>query len=247
MAVAASCATTAVRFVTHPERARVLGGVRELAEIAGVLGKTRVTLDGELVCLRADGRPDFSRLRERRSGGSSWHPAMFQVFELLHFDGRSTRPLPYRERRVLLARLALDGPAWRTPASLAVGQPEEFVSRVAALGIEGVVAKRLDSTYASGRRAAAWIKQKFRREEQLAITGVRRSRDGRLEGLVVTRPRPDGSFTRAGTVELGLRRNGSNPMAACRPSGSSPWRVDLVSPGCLGCRLMSSAPRGTRS
>ncbi len=74
----------------------------ELAEIAGVLGKRRVTLDGELVCLRPDGRPDFGRLRHRLTGSTTRrHPAMLQAFDLLHLDGSSTRVLPYSERRSL--------------------------------------------------------------------------------------------------------------------------------------------------
>jgi bifunctional non-homologous end joining protein LigD len=177
----------------------------ELADLAGVLGKRRVTLDGELVCLRSDGRPDFSRLRRRLSGPARTYPAMLQVFDLLHLDGRSTRSLPYRKRRALLDEVALDGPAWRTPASIVVGEADEFVSRVADLGMEGVVAKRLDSVYAPGRRSAAWVKHKLRREEQLAVTGARRSQDGRLEALFVARQSADGSFVGAGLIELGLR------------------------------------------
>jgi bifunctional non-homologous end joining protein LigD len=123
---------------------------------------------------------------------------MLQVFDLLHLDGRSTRSLPYRKRRALLDEVALDGPAWRTPASIVVGEADEFVSRVADLGMEGVVAKRLDSVYAPGRRSAAWVKHKLRREEQLAVTGARRSQDGRLEALFVARQSADGSFCRRG-------------------------------------------------
>jgi bifunctional non-homologous end joining protein LigD len=70
-----------------------------------VLGKLRVTLDGELVCLRSDGRPDFARLRCRLTGGATHrHPAMLQVFDLLHLNGRSTRAPPYHERRALLEK-----------------------------------------------------------------------------------------------------------------------------------------------
>jgi bifunctional non-homologous end joining protein LigD len=128
----------------------------ELVDLVGVLGKHRVMLDGELVCLGPDGRPDFSRLRRRLVGSNSpRYPAMLHVFDVLHLDGRSTRALPYRERRALLAGLAFDGPAWRTPASIVVDEAGEFVSRVANLGMEGIVAKRLDSLYASGRRTAA--------------------------------------------------------------------------------------------
>lgn len=179
----------------------------ELAEIAGVLGKRRVTLDGELVCLRADGRPDFGRLRRRLSGSTKRRsPAMLQAFDLLHLDGNSTRVLPYAERRSLLEELALDGAAWRTPASVVVERSEDFVTRVGEFGLEGVVAKRLSSTYLPGRRCTAWVKHKLRRDERLAVTGVRRNRDGHLEAIYVARHQTDGSFTGAGAIELGLHR-----------------------------------------
>jgi bifunctional non-homologous end joining protein LigD len=178
----------------------------ELADIAGVLGRRRVTLDGELVCLRPDGRPDFSQLRRRLTGSlAHGQTAMLQIFDVLHLDGLSTRALPYVERRALLEELALDGPAWRTPASVVVNRADEFVARVAELGLEGVVAKRRDSRYLPGRRTSAWVKQKLRREEQLAVTGLRRTRDGRVEAIHVARRSEDGSFSGAGSIELGLR------------------------------------------
>src|SRR5437763_624848 len=106
-----------LRYGPHPVSLRTRNGREcsadfpEVAEIAGVRGTHRVTLDGELVCLRRDGRPDFARLRRRLAGSSTRSsPAMLQVFDLLHLDGRTTRGLPYRERLALLAELALDGP-----------------------------------------------------------------------------------------------------------------------------------------
>jgi bifunctional non-homologous end joining protein LigD len=179
----------------------------ELADIAGALGKRRVTLDGELVCLRPDGRPDFGWLRRRLTGSTTRRgPAMLQAFDLLHLDGNSTRVVPYSERRSLLEELALDGPACRTPASLVIERSEDFVAQVDELGLEGVVAKRLSSTYLPGRRCTAWVKHKLRREERLAVTGVRRNRDGHVEAIFVARHQTDGSFTGAGAVELGLHR-----------------------------------------
>jgi bifunctional non-homologous end joining protein LigD len=179
----------------------------ELAAIAGALGNHRVTLDAELVCLRSDGRPDFARLRRRLARSRRRkHPAMLQVFDLLHLDGLSTRPLPYAERRALLEELELDGPAWRTPASVEVARTADFVSHVGELGLEGVVAKRLSSTYIPGRRCTAWVKHKLRRDERLAVTGIRRNREGHVEAIFVARHRPDGSLTGAGAVELGLHR-----------------------------------------
>jgi bifunctional non-homologous end joining protein LigD len=177
----------------------------ELTAIAEALGDRTVTLDGELLCLREDGRPDFARLRRRLTGSArDREPAILHAFDVLHLDGRSTRGLPYRERRALLDELALDGPAWRTPASIVVERSEEFVARVAELGLEGVVAKRLDSTYLPGRRSSSWVKHKLRREGLLAVTGIRRSPEGRTEAVFVARRQPDGSLTRAGSIELGL-------------------------------------------
>jgi len=171
-----------------------------------MLGKHRVTLDGELVCLRPDGHPDFTRLRHRLTGSlARRHPATLQIFDVLHLNGRSTRSVPYTDRRALLEELALDGPAWRTPTSLVVDREEDFVARVAELGLEGVVAKRRDARYLPGRRTTAWLKQKLRREEQLAVTGLRRSRAGAVEAIFVARRHPDGSFSGAGSIELGLR------------------------------------------
>jgi bifunctional non-homologous end joining protein LigD len=179
----------------------------ELGDIASELGGRRVTLDGELVCLRSDGRPDFARLRHRLTGSAiDRRPPMLQVFDLLHLDGQSTRPLPYAERRALLEELALDGPAWRTPASVVVERTEDFVARVGELGLEGVVAKRLTSTYIPGRRCTAWLKHKLRREERLAVTGIRRNREGHVQAIFVARRRSDGSFTGAGAIEMGLHR-----------------------------------------
>jgi bifunctional non-homologous end joining protein LigD len=89
------------------------------APIGGALGSHRVLLDGELVCLGADGSLDFAGLRRRlrapadraRRHAGRW-PATFLAFDLLHSDGCSTCELPYERRRELLLELGLDdGPA----------------------------------------------------------------------------------------------------------------------------------------
>ena len=126
----------------------------------------------------------------------------------ISFTSTATRLASSRTRSGdrLLEELALDGPAWRTPASVVVERSEDFVARVEELGLEGVVAKRLSSTYLPGRRCTAWVKHKLRREERLAVTGVRRNRDGHVDAIFVARHQTDGSFTGAGAIELGLHR-----------------------------------------
>ena len=76
---------------------------------------------------------------------------------------------------------------WRTPASVVVERSEDFVARVEELGLEGVVAKRLGSTYIRGRRCTAWVKHKLRRVECLAMTGVRRTSDAVAKAVFVVR------------------------------------------------------------
>jgi len=74
----------------------------ELAEVAALLNCWRLVLDGELVCLGADGRPDFAALRRRLviSGETAVGRAAacarvtFVAFDLLHLDGLSTRGCP---------------------------------------------------------------------------------------------------------------------------------------------------------
>src|SRR3954462_5467870 len=82
----------------------------ELEQLAGDLAGRDVLLDGELVCLDADGRPDFHTLRRRLSATdessaarlAAEHPATLMIFDLLHLDGYATRALPYGRRRVVL-------------------------------------------------------------------------------------------------------------------------------------------------
>src|SRR4051812_33765553 len=87
--------------------------VPELAALAAALASHRVILDGELVDLAADGRPEFSSLRRRltasnRAGAARATlrtPVTLVVFDLLHLDGRAVRTLPYHARRALLIDL----------------------------------------------------------------------------------------------------------------------------------------------
>lgn len=88
----------------------------ELAAIEGALGRHRVLLDGELVCLGADGSPDFASLRRRLRAPldkARRHvertPAAFLTFDVLHLDGHSTRELAYQ-------RGCRENP-WRRPQS----------------------------------------------------------------------------------------------------------------------------------
>jgi bifunctional non-homologous end joining protein LigD len=177
-------------------------------------------LDAELVCLAADGKPDFAGLRRRlvaRGRATATRapevaPATLMVFDVLHFEGRAVRELPYVARRELLDELALEGPAWRTPAHF-IGRATELAIATADQGLEGIVAKRLDSPWTPGRRTPCWVKTKHRRRETLVITGWRERRNG-LEEFLVARQGRDGELAPAGTVSFGLAATEPDLLAA---------------------------------
>jgi ATP-dependent DNA ligase len=124
----------------------------------------------------------------------------------MSFTSMGTRPVPSRTRSAWRCSRSwpLDGPAWRTPASVVLEPSEGFVARVEDLGLEGVVAKRLSSTYVPGRRRTAWVKHKLRRNECLLVTGIRRTREGTTEAVFVARRQSNGRVATAGSIELGI-------------------------------------------
>jgi ATP dependent DNA ligase domain len=179
----------------------------ELVELRETLAGQNLILDGELVSLGADGKPDFVALRRRLTGrsrqaaGSHGDQLAFMAFDVLHLNGRAVRRLPYWRRRELLAELELDVPLCRTPRHF-VGEGEALLGATADQGLEGVVAKRLDAPYAEGRRSTWWVKQKHRRRERLVVTRWR-ERKGALPEFLLAR-QLDGYLRPAGSASLGL-------------------------------------------
>jgi bifunctional non-homologous end joining protein LigD len=127
-------------------------------------------LDGEIVVLLADGRPDFESLQSREQARTpqraQWlakvKPATFVAFDQLYDAFDSVMARPCRERRDLLRQTIVAMPAGeRIIMSEGVtGSGRAYFERVCAMGLEGVVAKRLDSPYLPGKRSDAWIKIK---------------------------------------------------------------------------------------
>ena len=150
----------------------------ELAALAASLPDEAVVLDGELVSLDADGRPSFGRLQHRMHAVDQAeirrlvgrYPVTYMIFDLLHADGQSLLGQPYMERRTRLTQLNPTGPAWQTPPSWIGGGPD-ILAATAEQGLEGIIAKRLTSTYQPGRRSPAWRKIKNIRTVDVLIGG----------------------------------------------------------------------------
>lgn len=150
----------------------------ELDELADALDGRQAVLDGEVVALNRRGVPDFGVLQGRMGLSKpsdvdkvlSSIPVKFMAFDLLELDGRNLTKLPYDERRALLLdHLRERGPVQVPPAF--DGGLGTAVQTSRELGLEGVIAKRRDSTYAAGRRSRAWIKLKHVRTQEVVIGG----------------------------------------------------------------------------
>jgi bifunctional non-homologous end joining protein LigD len=136
----------------------------EMRRLSRSLGSTEAVLDGELVVLDGEGRPDPDGLRERKRAGSDsvarrlarQRPATLMIFDMLFCDGHLLTELPYEKRRERLEELELEGESWQTP-SYHRGDGAKLLEAAKARGLAGLVAKRLDSPYVQGR-TDAWIK-----------------------------------------------------------------------------------------
>src|SRR3712207_2737076 len=135
----------------------------ELQRLNRALSSHSAILDGEVVAFDDQGRPSFERLQHRMHIASEAQakrlskdsPVAYVIFDLLWLDGHSLMSAPYEERRARLDELDLKGTNWQVPDYVA-GDGEALVAATRAQGLEGIVAKRLDSPYEPGRRSTCW-------------------------------------------------------------------------------------------
>lgn len=185
----------------------------ELQALADELADHRVVLDGEVVAFGPRGRPDFGRLQQRMHVGGAAAvaraadvPVTYLIFDVLWLDGHDLTGQPYTDRRRLLEALVEPGPSWRVPPSHE-GDGDAWLRAVTEQGLEGLVAKRLDSTYEAGKRSPAWRKIKVRRRQELVVAGWVEGDGGlagELGGLVVAYHDDAGRLVYAGRVGSGI-------------------------------------------
>jgi ATP-dependent DNA ligase len=149
-----------------------------LVELAASLTPP-VVVDGELLGVDAAGRPDFAVLYRRRP---RW---LYVVFDCLYDGSGWLIERPLWERLEHLRRAAHPGPLLML-ADGVEGQGRRFYAAVCQSGLEGVMAKRLDSAYRPGVRTDAWLKILAWHEQTMTVVGVRPRAEGL--SLVVAEP-----------------------------------------------------------
>jgi bifunctional non-homologous end joining protein LigD len=145
-----------------------------------------MVLDGEIVALDEKGRPCFQclqqYLKKSQEAQTSHHPAplvpVYYVFDILYLDGFDLKGVDHSRRRDLLKGVLKTGESVRFVESFE-GDGNTVFKAAIATGMEGIVAKRMDSRYLPGRRSADWLKIKATSSDDFVIGGYSRGSGNR--------------------------------------------------------------------
>jgi bifunctional non-homologous end joining protein LigD len=172
---------------------------RAIAESAAKLKCQNAILDGEAVVLDAEERPDFSALQASLSEGRS--DIFAYVFDLLFLDGRDLRASPLGDRRRALEKLVGKSKGAILLSEQVEADGAAFFEAARAHGLEGIVSKRNDAPYRSGRRHE-WLKVKSVHAEEFVIVGYVPGDHGRIAHLMLATVE-DGELRHVGAVGTG--------------------------------------------
>jgi bifunctional non-homologous end joining protein LigD len=153
----------------------------EIADAVRSLAETRLVLDGEVVAFDEQGRPDFQRLGHRIQTGAArrgmrapiFVPVVYVVFDVLAVGPYDLRGFPLEARKEILSRII---PAEGAANGLIRRHPT-FDDGTALFGLcqehrlEGIVAKKLGSTYRTGERTLDWLKIKAELDAEFVVIG----------------------------------------------------------------------------
>jgi len=169
-------------------------------------------LDGEVVVLGDDGRPNFQRvlIREQTATRDAallkarQHPVIYVAFDLLYRNGEPLFERPLSERKRLLGELLTAPPSPIVESTYVLGRGKALFKEADDRGLEGVVAKRLDGRYLRGERSNDWMKLKVRRRTDAVLVGIVRERGARRVKSLVLGVYDDDKLVWLGNVGSGL-------------------------------------------
>ncbi len=138
------------------------------AQVATLPAKTCI-LDGEVVVLAENGTTSFADLQAAFQEGVK-KPLTYFVFDLLHLNGHNLRNLPLLERKTILANLLANAPEYVRLSEHIQSNGEVIFRKACEMHAEGIVSKRADARYVSGR-TTSWIKLKCIHEQEFVIGG----------------------------------------------------------------------------
>ncbi len=169
---------------------------------AGLDAKSAV-LDGEVVALDSHGRSSFQLLQRHLEEGAR-HPIRYFVFDILFLDGDDLRHLPLSERRERLHQLIGAGAGAIRPTQEIGGHGQAVLRAACRKKLEGVICKRVDAPYRSGR-GPAWLKVKCLLRQEFVVVGFTPPKGARPGiGALLLAVHDSGGWRYAGRVGTGM-------------------------------------------
>jgi bifunctional non-homologous end joining protein LigD/DNA ligase-1 len=200
----------------------------DLEDLYSRTAKAPAVLDGEIIVLH-QGKPSFEALQSRAGLGDKDRarraalklPSIYMAFDVLYCAGRPLLDRPLYERRAWLQEVVHAG------HNLLISEQVQehgvlFYRACVEKGLEGAMAKKMDSKYRPGARSALWKKIRHTREADLVICGYRAGRGKRLLGSLVLAAWDGTRYVYQGMVGSGLSRDEEQELL----QKLAVWRID---------------------
>ncbi len=159
-------------------------------------------VDGEIVVLNEEGRPDFNGIQQwdKKQEGQ----LIYYVFDMIWLDGKDISKLPLYQRRDILRQLMPDSGTIRYSDHIDdIG--EEFFEIARKNNLEGIIAKKKDAAYLPDARSKTWLKIKIEEQHEAIICGFSKNRDSdRVFSSLVLGVYKEGRLTYLGQAGTGF-------------------------------------------
>lgn len=169
-------------------------------------------LDGEIVVLKESGVPSFEGLQNWRSEADG--ELIFYVFDVLWLNGNSLLHLPLIKRKAALKKILPSEGAIRESESFHEN-PKRLLEILESYGLEGVIAKRVDSIYTPGLRGLDWLKIKVKKRHEVVIGGYTyNEKSPKLFSALLVGVFEKGKFFYMGKIGTGFNRQMQQDLMA---------------------------------
>jgi bifunctional non-homologous end joining protein LigD len=194
-----------VELLTRNQK-RVTSTFPAIREAVELLPCQEAVLDGEIVALDEEGKSSFQLLQTFQVPGARKPPLAYYAFDLPILNGRDLMGLPLCQRKEMLEPLVSGSSLIFHSAGLDA-EPSVLINEIRSRGLEGLIAKKRESAYESGRRTGAWIKFKLGHEQEFVIGGYTQPEGSRdYFGALLVGYYKDGELLFASRVGTGFNQ-----------------------------------------
>lgn len=137
--------------------------------------KMNAVFDGEILVLNNKGVSNFGSLQNWRSEADG--ELVFYVFDMLWYEGKNLMELPLYQRQAILNDILPTDDDRVRLGKVFKASGVDFFDAAKRMGLEGIIAKKMDSTYATDRRSKEWLKIKVQKRQEVVIAGFTKNAD----------------------------------------------------------------------